>query len=768
MNQPVGFQDKVSFIWSVADLLRGDFKAHEYGQVVLPLVVLRRLECALTPTKQAVVAKAEQLGDSPGRDAVLKAVAKHRFWNASPLDLTKILADPGTAAANLRTYLAGFSPSAREVLDAYGFPDKIARLDKAGLLYQVLARFADLDLSESAVPNETMGYVFEELLRRFSEMSNETAGEHFTPREVIRLMVSILLAEDREALAGEKPVRTIYDPACGTGGMLTGAQDYLRRHNPAAELQAYGQEINPETWAVCRSDLMIQGQDPARIVLGNSLADEDGHAGQRFDYLLANPPFGVDWKKYADAITAERDSLGHKGRYGAGLPRVSDGSLLFLQHMLSKMKPATADSGGTRLAIVFSGSPLFAGAAGGGESEIRRWILENDWLEGIVALPDQLFYNTGISTYFWVLSNRKSPERRGKVALVDARESFARMRKSLGDKRKYVPDDAIAEITRLYDEALQADDKRAKVFEREAFGFQRITVERPLRRVWQLSDGAVDELAHSRAWTAWAVPPKGAEDPVTYVHEVERHQLALTHVLRELARSAAQASEKDFARLLDERIQEAGAPPLIDWLMPDLGTPYDEDGWTVYDLDCDGTAYGITDDGNGWYAYRKDDESEVDMDYQISPEMAAIALFNRLATEAHRIEVPHSVRKAVVAAAAVPSEDAPVLTDRKGQPLPDPDLRDQENVPLPERWFSLGEPERTKALCDSAESHLQTEIKPYAADAWVDHDKTKVGVEIPFIRHFYEYLPPRPLAEIDAELLAAEERLRELLAGRPR
>jgi type I restriction enzyme M protein len=685
MNQPVGFQDKVSFIWSVADLLRGDFKAHEYGQVVLPLVVLRRLECALAPTKQAVVAKAEQLGDSPGRDAVLKAVAKHRFWNASPLDLTKILADPGTAAANLRTYLAGFSPSAREVLDAYGFPDKIARLDKAGLLYQVLARFADLDLSEASVPNETMGYVFEELLRRFSEMSNETAGEHFTPREVIALMVSILLAEDRDALAGEKPVRTIYDPACGTGGMLTGAQEYLRKHNPAAELQAYGQEINPETWAVCRSDLMIQGQDPARIVLGNSLTGEDGHAGQRFDYLLANPPFGVDWKKYADAITAERDSLGDKGRYGAGLPRVSDGSLLFLQHMLSKMKPATADSGGTRLAIVFSGSPLFAGAAGGGESEIRRWILENDWLEGIVALPDQLFYNTGISTYFWVLSNRKAPERRGKVALVDARESFAKMRKSLGDKRKYVPDDAIAEITRLYDEALQADDKRVKVFEREAFGFQRITVERPLRRVWQLTDESVEALAHSKAWTAWAVPPKGVEDPVAYVHKVEQAQAALVEVLKRMTALEPQANEKDFVRRLGE--------PLTD------------------------------------------------------------------------LDVPDKVRKAVVAAAAVPSEDAPVITDRKGQPLPDPDLRDQENVPLPAGWFSLDEQERGKALRHSAEAHLETEIEPYACGAWVDHDKTKLGVEIPLTRHFYEYLPPRPLAQIDEELLATEARLRMLLAG---
>ena len=685
MNQPTGFADKIGFVWGVADLLRGDFKAHEYGQIILPLVVLRRLECALAPTKAKVVAKGDELADSPGRDAVLKNVAKHRFWNASPLDLTKILADPGTAATQLRTYVAAFSPSAREVLDAYGLDDKVTRLDKAGLLYQVLASFADLDLSEAAVPNQTMGYVFEELLRRFSEMSRETAGEHFTPREVIALMVSILLAADDCVLAGEKPVRTMYDPACGTGGMLTGAQAYLRSTHPAAELQVYGQEINSETWAVCRSDLMIQGQDPARIVLGNSLTGEDGHAGQRFDYLLANPPFGVDWKKYADAVTAERDSLGERGRYGAGLPRVSDGSLLFLQHMLSKMKPATADSGGTRLAIVFSGSPLFAGTAGGGESEIRRWILENDWLEGIVALPDQLFYNTGISTYFWVLSNRKPPERRGKVALVDARLSFAKMRKSLGDKRKFVPDEAIAEITRLYDEALTLDDKRVKVFDREAFGFQRITVERPLRRVWQLSADAVNELAHSKAWTAWTVPPRGAGDPVAYVHGVEQAQAALVAALSSLTGEAPLPNEKDFVRRLGDAL--AG------------------------------------------------------------------------------LDVPDKVRKAVIAAAAVPDEDAPVLTDHRGDPLPDPDLRDQENVPLPEGWFSLGAEGRAKALRVSAETHLEVEIQPYAPDAWVDHDKVKVGVEIPFTRHFYEYVPPRPLAEIDAELLASEERLRELLAG---
>ncbi len=685
MTQPPGFADKVGFVWGVADLLRGDFKAHEYGQVILPLVVLRRLECALAPTKVKVVAKGEELADSPGRDAVLKSVAKHRFWNASPLDLRKILADPGTAAANLRTYLAAFSPGAREVLDEYGLDDKVTRLDRAGLIYQVLARFADLDLSEAAVPNETMGYVFEELLRRFSEMSNETAGEHFTAREVIALMVSILFAADDDVLAGEKPVRTVYDPACGTGGMLTGAQGYLRGMHPAVELQAYGQEINGETWAVCRSDLMIQGQDATRIVLGNSLTDDDGHPGQRFDYLLANPPFGVDWKKHADAITAERDSLGERGRYGVGTPRVSDGSLLFLQHMLSKMKPVTAGGGGTRLAIVFSGSPLFAGAAGGGESEIRRWILENDWLEGIVALPDQLFYNTGISTYFWVLSNRKAPERRGKVALVDARESFAKMRKSLGDKRKYVPDEAMAEITRLYDEALHAPDKRVKVFDREAFGFQRITVERPLRRVWQLSADAVDELAHTRAWTAWAVPPRGTEDPVAWLHGIEQDQAALVTALSALTGEPALPTEKDFVR--------------------------------------------------------------------------------RLAEVVRGLAVPDKVHKAVVAAAAVPDEQAPVITDRRGEALPDPDLRDQENVPLPTGWFSLGPEEREKAMRVSAETHLEAEIRPYAPDAWVDHAKVKVGVEIPFTRHFYEYVPPRPLADIDAELLATGERLRELLAG---
>jgi type I restriction enzyme M protein len=533
-GQPHGFADKVAFIWGVADLLRGDFKAHEYGQVILPFTVLRRLECALAPTKATVVAKAGQ-ARSAGSDALLRRAAKHPFYNVSPLDLTLLLNDPGKVEPNLRSYLAGFSPDAREVLDAYGFTDKIARLDKAGLLYQVVARFAELDLAEANVGNDAMGYIFEELLRRFSEMSNETAGEHFTPREVIKLMVDVLFAEDDDALTGAKPVRTLYDPACGTGGMLSVAQEHLRELNPDAELHVYGQELNAETWAVCRSDLMLKGQDPTRIILGNSLTDEDGHPGLRADYALANPPFGVDWKKYAESV---RDEHEHGGRYQPGLPRVSDGSLLFLMHMISKMKRPTGGAGvpagGTRLAIVFSGSPLFAGAAGGGESEVRRWIIENDWLEGIVALPDQLFYNTGISTYFWVLTNRKSPERRGKIALVDARESWTKMRKSLGDKRKYLADEQIGEITALYAEALTADDKRVKIFDREAFGYQRITVERPMRRRWELTSDAVDALAHHKAWTAWLTPPRGATDGAEWVRTCERSQAALLEALRGL------------------------------------------------------------------------------------------------------------------------------------------------------------------------------------------------------------------------------------------
>ena len=497
MSQPKGFQDKVSLIWSVADILRGDFKPHEYGQTILPFVVLRRLECALEKTKEKVITKAKSLeGKINDLETILNKESGHNFYNTSPLSLTKILQDPDKVASNLNSYILGFSPSASEVLDKYGFPEKIKKLEDQGLLYQIIGKFADLDLSEDTVSNEAMGYVFEELLRKFSEMSNETAGEHYTPREVIRLMVNLLFIEDSKALAGQKPIRSIYDPACGTGGMLSIAEEYLHDLNPNIKLNVFGQELNPETWAIARSDLMIKGQDPTRITLGNSLNDEDGHAGKQFDYCISNPPYGVDWKKYQEPIEKEHKIKGFDGRYGAGLPRVSDGSFLFIQHMISKMKPLadkpeTKDiiEGGSRIAIILSGSPLFSGQAGSGESEIRRWIIENDWLEGIVAMPDQMFYNTGIGTYIWIISNRKDKKSKGLVRLVDARDFGTKMRKSLGDKRKEITSEAIDRITSLYSDAIESSsDKCVKVMRNEEFGFARLTIERPLRRVWSVND----------------------------------------------------------------------------------------------------------------------------------------------------------------------------------------------------------------------------------------------------------------------------------------
>ena len=497
MSQPKGFQDKVSLIWSVADILRGDFQPHEYGQTILPFVVLRRLEYVLEKTKDKVITKSKSLeGKINDLETILNKESGHNFYNTSPLSLTKILQDPDKVASNLNSYIRAFSPSASEVLDKYGFPEKIKKLEEQGLLYQIIGKFADLDLSEETVSNEAMGYVFEDLLRKFSEMSNETAGEHYTPREVIRLMVNLLFIEDSKALAGQKPIRSIYDPACGTGGMLSIAEEYLHDLNPNIKLNVFGQELNPETWAIARSDLMIKGQDPTRITLGNSLNNEDGHAGKQFDYCISNPPYGVDWKKYQEPIEKEHKTKGFDGRYGAGLPRVSDGSFLFIQHMISKMKPVadkpeTKDTieGGSRIAIILSGSPLFSGQAGSGESEIRRWIIENDLLEGIVAMPDQMFYNTGIGTYIWIISNRKDKKSQGLVRLVDARELGTKMRKSLGDKRKELTSDSIEQITNLYSNAsLNSSDKRVKVMKNEEFGFARLTIERPLRRIWRVDE----------------------------------------------------------------------------------------------------------------------------------------------------------------------------------------------------------------------------------------------------------------------------------------
>ncbi|GLY24449.1 class I SAM-dependent DNA methyltransferase [Micromonospora sp. NBRC 101691] len=665
--------------WSVADLLRGDYKQSDYGKVILPFTVLRRLECVLAPTREKVHQTYERFRDQDVDVSrfLLRAAEPHRFYNTSGYTLKSITADPGQTAKHLLAYVGAFSDNAREVLDRYEFPQQIRRLDAANLLYRVAARFADLDLDPVQrdretgevltdehgqplpnVDNHQMGYVFEELIRRFAEQSNETAGEHFTPREVIELMVNLLVAPDHDALSVPAVVRTVMDPACGTGGMLSAAEEHITKLNPHATVKVFGQELNPESWAICRSDMMIKGQDPDDIKFGNSFSD-DGHRGAHFDYLLANPPFGVEWKKVKDEVEAEYEKLGESGRFGAGLPRINDGSLLFLQHMISKMKQPTADGkGGSRVAIVFNGSPLFTGAAESGESRIRQWILENDWLEGIVALPDQLFYNTGISTYFWVLTNRKLPDHRGKVILLDAREHFAKMRKSLGDKRKYLTADHIKEITQLYGEALHAaadpehpHHRKVKVFANQDFGYQRITVERPLTLRFEVT-----------------------EETLTAVRE-----------------------SKQIARAVNVDAFEAALKPLVG------------KSWETKRAAWDAVRKAMAEGGVLW---------------------PSGAPFQKALRDVLGVRDPEG--------------EVQML---KGEPEPDTELRDYENVPLHE----------------DVEEYLRREVLPHVPNAWIDHTKTKIGYEIPFTRHFYVYKPPRPLAEIDAELKALEAEIQALL-----
>ncbi len=466
------------FIWSVADLLRGDYKQSEYGKVILPFTVLRRLDCVLEKSKQKVLDYLPKVADMEEENAelVLNKVAGLSFHNKSKFNFQKFLADPNQIGENLMNYINGFSKEARDIIDYFNFAEQIERLEKANLLFQVVQRFASIDLHPGAVSNLEMGYIFEELIRKFADASNETAGEHFTPREVIRLMVNILFLNDRDVLTKKGIIKTLYDPACGTGGMLSIAEEYLHELNPEAELKVFGQEINPESYAICKSDMMIKGQAASNIKFGNSFT-QDGLANEKFDYMLSNPPFGVEWKKFQKEINDEHDNLGMNGRFGAGLPRISDGAFLFLQHMLSKMR---ASNGGSRLGIVFNGSPLFTGGAGSGESEIRKWIIEHDWLEAIVALPDQLFYNTGISTYVWILSNRKPTERKGKIQMINAVDFFEKMRKSLGNKRHEISSAQIEKITKIYGDFKKGE--YCKIFDNNHFGYYHITVERPLMK----------------------------------------------------------------------------------------------------------------------------------------------------------------------------------------------------------------------------------------------------------------------------------------------
>ncbi|MFZ1363610.1 MAG: class I SAM-dependent DNA methyltransferase [Brachymonas denitrificans] len=571
-----------SFIWSVADLLRGDYKQSDYGKVILPFTVLRRLDCVLESTKQAVLAELaakSQLGVNPA--PFLRRKTGLPFFNQSPLDLKRLLGDPSNVTQNLFSYIQGFSPEVRDIFEHFEFQTQVERLSKAGLLYQVSEKFCQIDLHPKRVSNADMGTVFEELIRKFAELSNETAGEHFTPREVIRLMVNLLFVEDSDALSKSHVVRTLYDPTAGTGGMLSVAGEYLAELNPQASLNVFGQELNPESYAICKADMLIKGQNVDHIAFGNTLSD-DGHSGEHFDYMLSNPPFGVEWKKVEKAVRREHETQGHAGRFGPGLPRVSDGSMLFLLHLISKMRPA--QEGGSRFGIVLNGSPLFTGGAGSGESEIRRYVLENDLLEAIVGLPTDMFYNTGIATYVWIVSNRKPAARKGKVQLIDASGMWQKMRKSLGSKRKELSDAHIERITRLFgsfEEARNEDGKPvSRIFDNEDFGYHAITVERPLR-------------------------------------------------------------------------DEAGA----------------------------------------------------------------IVLGTR--------------------------------GKQKGKPQADSSLRDTENVPYK----------------DDVAEYFQREVLPHAPDAWIDPDKTKVGYEIPFNRHFYVFKPPRPLAQIDADLKASTDRILEMIKG---
>lgn len=605
-------QNLSALIWSVADLLRGDYKPAEYASVILPFTVLRRLDCVLALTKPRVLAEKvakEAAGLNP--EPFLLRITGVPFANTSKLDLPTILGDQDNIGPNLSAYIRDFSSPVRDIFERFRFTEQLDRLAKAGLLYLVAERFARFDLGPTAVTNHDMGQAFEELIRKFAEISNETAGEHFTPRDVIKLMVNLLFIEDSDILQpGRSAVRTLYDPTAGTGGMLSVAAEHLIAHNPDARLTMFGQELNDESYAICKADMLIKGQNVRNIVAGNTLS-EDGHPTQKFDYMLSNPPFGVEWKKVEKEVRREADQLGHAGRFGPGLPRISDGSLLFLLHLLSKMRPAK--DGGSRLGIVLNGSPLFTGGAGSGESEIRRHVLENDLVEAIVALPTDMFFNTGIATYVWILSNRKPAHRRGLVQLIDASALWQKMRKSLGSKRKEMGEEDIAAITRLFGDAAEAElatvtDAAGKV----------------TRRVL-------------RAGEAPPTPPEGGK-------------LKLAPLSR-LFRTEA-------------------------------------------------------------FGYRS-------------------------------ITVERPLRD------AVGNVLLGLKGKAKGKPQPDPALRDTENVPLGE---------------DIAE-YLAREVLPHAPDAWVDEEKTRIGYEIPFNRHFYVFEPPRPLAEIDADLRLVTDRIRAMLEG---
>jgi type I restriction enzyme M protein len=669
------FNEKANFIWSVADLLRGPYRPNQYKDVMLPMTVLRRLDCVLEPTKDKVLTKLKSLENSKVKNVepILNKVAGQSFHNTSRFTFEKLKGDPNNVAANLTQYIKSFSSRAREIIEHFGFEEHIAKLDKTDRLFLLVKKFSEIDLHPDQVPNIEMGYIFEELIRRFNEASNEEAGDHFTPREVIRLMVNLIFNPDSDVLTTKGIVKTLYDPACGTGGMLSISEEYLRELNPDALLEVFGQDYNDQAFAICGSDMMIKGQSLDNIRFGNSFTN-DYMSGKTFDYMLANPPFGVEWKPEEDFIRKEHEEQGFGGRFGAGLPRINDGSFLFLQHMISKMKDPK--EGGTRLGIVFNGSPLFTGAAGTGESNIRQWIIEHDWLDAIIAMPDQLFYNTGISTYIWIVTNRKEKKRRGKIQLIDATSFFIKMRKSLGNKRNEIgygnngKPDQISDITRLYGEF--KENEYVKIFDNKDFGYSRITVDHPLKLNFAITEERLARVRETSQFINLATSKKRKDTKAaaTEIAEGKRVQEAILKALQTLEPQEVVKNRDLFSAQMKPVFKKAG------------------------------------------------------------------------------IAVPTLLFKAILTALSERDETADVCMDVKGNPEPDPELRDYENVPL-------------KA---DIREYMSREVLPHVPEAWVDESKTKIGYDISFNRYFYKYMPLRPLEDIEADLRAIEKEIADMLA----
>lgn len=712
----------VGLIWNIANKLRGPYRPPQYRRVMLPMTVLRRMDLVLAPTKEKVLAQYEKLkAQGHSEDAIHQILGKtasgdreQPLYNISKYDFEKLLGDPNNIARNLVAYIEGFSPKAKDIFSKFGFEQEIEKLDNANRLFMIIKEFTDpkVELHPDKVGPLQMGYVFEELVRKFNEQANEEAGDHFTPREVIRLMAHLMYTEDEDVYT-PGIARTIYDPTCGTGGMLSVSEEYIREQNPQANLILYGQEYNAESYAICCSDLLIKDEPIDNIHFGDTLGDgrsEDGHPDKKFHYMMANPPFGVEWKTQQSVVQKESDALGFSGRFGAGTPRINDGALLFLQTMISKMRPCPELGGdGSKIAIVFNGSPLFTGDAGSGESNIRRWIIENDWLDAIIALPDQMFYNTGIFTYIWIVSNRKRPERRGKVQLIDGTKHFKKMGKSLGNKRNELSDDHINEITRLYAEFKNDDTSRviidgkakericSKIFDNRDFGYLKINVERPLKLNFQASAERIARLAGETAFAKLAQSKKRKD-------------------------SAAIAAEEEVGKALQAQII-AVLEGMPDALVKNRA--------------------GFTQTLNAAFK-----------------------------TTGIKLEAP--IRKAILSALSERDEAADTCTDGKGNPEPDTELRDTELVPLPKDidlpMLNAGEGELSDdhlpdLVHDHVEAYLAAEVHPHVPDAWVDHKKTKMGYETPLIRHFYVFEPPRPLEKIEADIDDVTRDIMEMLKG---